>query len=193
MPWCGWALIAETGQALLCAWGARLERNQLRSYISNVYDPSQLSLRQLAQLYARRWDIELAFLTIKEYLGMHHWWSGKRVPIEQHLWMTLTGAQLYQALRMALAADLHLDPFDVSLPLRTRAGAQLAAGTPNTSPLVTRPWVADRTGAAQYPFADASSRDPTRSDLLSLPTDSSDAGYLLSCSPTAYQATLGRL
>ncbi len=88
-----------------------------RNYLSNVYDPRQLSLRQIAQLYARSFDIELAFLTLKEYLGPHHWWSGKRVHIEQQLWLILTVAQLYQALRMVVAAELHLDPFDVSLPL----------------------------------------------------------------------------
>jgi hypothetical protein len=90
---------------------------KVRSYLSNVYDPRQLHVRQIAQLYARRWEIELAFLTLKEYLGLHHWWSGKRVHIEQQLWLILTVAQLYQALRMVLAAELHLDPFDVSLPL----------------------------------------------------------------------------
>jgi len=90
---------------------------RIRSYLSNVSQPWQLSLADMARLYGRRWDIELAFLTIKEYLGLHHWWSGKRVHIEQQLWLILTVAQLYQAMRMVLAAELHLDPFDVSLPL----------------------------------------------------------------------------
>jgi hypothetical protein len=90
---------------------------KLRSYRSRVYDPRQLTLSQMVHLYARRWDIALAFLTLKESLGVHHWWSGKRVHIEQQLWLLLTVAPLYQALRMVLAAELHLDPFDVSLPL----------------------------------------------------------------------------
>jgi Transposase DDE domain len=44
---------------------------QLRQYFTNVCDPTVLPLREIARLYARRWDIELAFLTLKEYLGLH--------------------------------------------------------------------------------------------------------------------------
>jgi len=34
-------------------------------YLTNVLDSTQLSLRDIAQLYARRWDIELAFKLLK--------------------------------------------------------------------------------------------------------------------------------
>jgi hypothetical protein len=33
------------------------------TYLTTVLDPSVLSLQEIARLYARRWDIELAFLT----------------------------------------------------------------------------------------------------------------------------------
>lgn len=71
----------------------------------------------IAQLYARRWDIELAFLTLKEHLGLHHWWSSKRLLIVQQVWVVLILAQLLQAMRLEIAAEAHVDPFDVSLPL----------------------------------------------------------------------------
>ena len=39
----------------------------LYRYVTNVLDPRQLSLRQLAELYARCWDIELGFRLVKRY------------------------------------------------------------------------------------------------------------------------------
>ena len=42
----------------------------VRMYLTNVCDQQVLSLGEVAQLYARRWDIELAFRLLKEYLGM---------------------------------------------------------------------------------------------------------------------------
>jgi len=90
---------------------------QVRCYVTNVLDPHLLSVHDIARLYARRWDIELAFLTLKEYLDLHHWWSGHPVLIEQQLWLVLILAQVYQAWRVRLAAQEHVDIFDVSLPL----------------------------------------------------------------------------
>ena len=41
----------------------------LHGSISNVLDPRQLSMKEIAQIYARRWDIELAFLLRKQVSG----------------------------------------------------------------------------------------------------------------------------
>jgi hypothetical protein len=90
---------------------------QLRLYLTNVLDPLQLPMGDLARLYARRWDIELAFLTLKELLGLHHWWSSQRLLILQQIAVVLLLAQVVQALRLQLAAQLGMDPFAVSLPL----------------------------------------------------------------------------
>ena len=46
-------------------------------YITNVLTPIQLSLNEIAVLYARRWDIEMAFKLIKRELGLHLFWSAK--------------------------------------------------------------------------------------------------------------------
>jgi hypothetical protein len=86
-------------------------------YLTNVLDPRQLSLIEIAQLYARRWDIELAFLTLKEALDLHHWWSSKLPLILQQIWVVLIVAHLMQRLRIDIALQAGVDPFAVSLPL----------------------------------------------------------------------------
>ena len=87
------------------------------SYVTNVLDPTTLSLRQIAGLYARRWDLELAFKLIKRSLGLHLLWSAKDVIILQQVWAVLIIAQILQALRLEIAARAGVDPFEVSLPL----------------------------------------------------------------------------
>ncbi len=44
-------------------------------YITNVLDPQLLSIHDAARLYARRWDIELAFKLLKKELGLSLWWA----------------------------------------------------------------------------------------------------------------------
>lgn len=86
-------------------------------YLTNVLDPSMLPVGDLVRLYARRWDIELAFLLLKEYLELHLWWQSKLTGILQQLWACLIIAQLLQAMRMEIAVRAHVDPFEVSMPL----------------------------------------------------------------------------
>jgi hypothetical protein len=97
----------------------------LRTYLTNVLDPRQLSMLEIAQLYARRWDIELAFLTLKEHLGLHHWWSSQPDLILQQIWAVLIIAQVLQALRLEIAAAAQVDAFEVSLPLLVKYVPQL--------------------------------------------------------------------
>lgn len=89
----------------------------LRTYLTNQTDPWQLSLADIAHLYARRWDIELAFLTLKEHLHVHHWWSAIPVLRQQQALLVLIAAQLLHATRLLIAAEQGCDPFEVSLPL----------------------------------------------------------------------------
>lgn len=89
-------------------------------YVTNVLDPTLLSLAQIAQLYARRWDIELAFRELKEHLGLHLLWSAKLGVIYQQIWASLLLAQLVHAFQVELAAQAEVDPFDISLALLTR-------------------------------------------------------------------------
>src|SRR5256884_5135662 len=90
---------------------------ELRQYFTNVCDPTVLSLWEIARLYARRWDIELAFLTLKEYLGLHLLWTSKLVTILQQVWACLNMAQVLQALRLEIACGAGADLFQGSLPL----------------------------------------------------------------------------
>ncbi|MBK8434413.1 MAG: IS4 family transposase [Chloroflexi bacterium] len=41
-------------------------------YLTNVLNPWTLPIQEIAQLYARRWDIEMAFRMVKQYLKLHH-------------------------------------------------------------------------------------------------------------------------
>lgn len=97
----------------------------LRMYLTNVRDPLLLPMGDIARLYARRWDIELAFLTLKDLLGLHHWWSSQLALILQQISVTLILAQVLQALRLHLAQQADCDPFDVSLPLLVQHLPQL--------------------------------------------------------------------
>jgi hypothetical protein len=90
-------------------------------YLTNVRDPRVLSVGDLVRLYARRWDIELAFLLLKEQLQLHLWWHSKLTGILQQVWACLIIAQLVQAMRMEIACQAHVDPFEVSMPFVMRS------------------------------------------------------------------------
>ena len=80
----------------------------------------------IARLYARRWDIELAFKLVKRELGLHLLWSAKTTIVLQQVWAVLIIAQIVQALRLEVAARAGVDFFDVSLPLLLRYLPQFA-------------------------------------------------------------------
>ncbi len=92
-----------------------------------MLDPAVLSIGDIARLYARRWDIELAFRELKEHLGLRLLWSAKLGVIYQQVWASLILAQLLHALQVELAARAEVDPFDVSLALLTRYVPRLLA------------------------------------------------------------------
>lgn len=94
--------------------------SQQYCYLTNVLDPADLSIADIARLYARRWDIELAFRELKEHLGLCLLWSAKLGVIYQQLWASLILAQLLHAFQVELAARAEVEPFDVSLQLLSR-------------------------------------------------------------------------
>lgn len=108
--------------------GAHLHR-----YLTNVTDPSLLSLLDIARVYARRWDIELAFKLLKRELGLHLWWAATPVLVLHQLVAALILAHVLHALQLEIAAQAQVDPFEVSLPILVK----LLAHPPATSqPLV---------------------------------------------------------
>jgi hypothetical protein len=90
---------------------------QLHRYLTNVLDPQQLSLAEVARLYARHWDIELAFAVLKEHLRAAQLWSAKWPVIQVQVWCALLLAQLFHGLQVQLAAQAGVDPFEVSIDL----------------------------------------------------------------------------
>lgn len=89
-------------------------------YVTNVLDPTVLAMAAVARLYARRWDIELAFNLIKTHLKLHLLWGAKPVVVLQQVWAVLIIAQVLQALRVEIAGKAGVDPYEVSLPLLVR-------------------------------------------------------------------------
>ena len=101
--------------------------NTTYRYITNVQDPQLLPALTIAQLYARRWDIELAVLLVKEHLNLHLLWSAKPVLIMQQVWAVLIIAQILQALRLEIAWRAGVDPFEVSIALLVEYAPHYAA------------------------------------------------------------------
>ena len=89
----------------------------MHMYLTNVCDPQLLSLGEVAQLYARRWDIEMAFRLLKDYLGMSHWWSSKQELILVQIWVVLYLSHIVYALRERIAMAANCEPCEVSVPL----------------------------------------------------------------------------
>jgi hypothetical protein len=103
----------------------------LHRYLTNVRDPLLLPLDQVARLYARRWDIEMAVDLVKTELGLHLLWSAKQPVVLAQVWAVLLIAQLLQALRVLIAAQAGVEPFAVSMPLLVRYLPQYAARHPD--------------------------------------------------------------
>jgi hypothetical protein len=92
-------------------------QGHLHRYLTNVLDAQQLSPADIARLYARRWDIELAFGVLKEHLQVSQLWSAKWEVVQVQIWCALLLAQLFHGLQVQLAAQEGVDPFDVSIDL----------------------------------------------------------------------------
>lgn len=98
-----------------------------RRYLTNVRDPDQLSVAEIARLYARRWDIELAFKLIKRELGLHLIWSTSWDLILSQVWGTALIAQIAFATRQELATRAEVDVFDISLSLLVKVMPDMLA------------------------------------------------------------------
>jgi len=49
-------------------------------------------MAEVARLYARRWDVELAFKLVKRRLGLRLLWSAEPNVVLQQVWAVLTVA-----------------------------------------------------------------------------------------------------
>lgn len=109
------------------------------TYLTNVLEPATLSLRQMAALYARRWDIELAVKLVKRELNLHLLWSAKPAVIHHQIWAVFLIAQILHALRSEIAGRAGVPIDDVSLPLLVSDFPRYAAG--NEDPIAA--YIAD--------------------------------------------------
>jgi hypothetical protein len=109
--------------------------NHIYSYITNVLDPNLLPFHEIVQLYARRWDIELIFLLLKEHFGLHIWWSSKQDLMLCQLWIALILAHLLTRLRFQVAEAASVSYFDVSIPVLMDL---LRRFSQSSTPLVSR-------------------------------------------------------
>jgi hypothetical protein len=119
-PWSGWELRASNRARYAVRLIRYRYRGQWYSYLSNVLDPLQLPAAEVVRLYARRWDIELAFRLLKDHLHLNLIWSAKWEVIGAQIWACLTLAQLFHSLQMQAAQQADVDPFDISVHLLVR-------------------------------------------------------------------------
>jgi len=104
-------------------------------YLTNVLDPQLLSMQEIAQLYSRRWDIELAFKLLKCELGLHLWWGARPEVVLIQLWLALILAQVLHALQAHVAMQAEVEPFDVSMHLLVELLGTMPAGS---TPVIER-------------------------------------------------------
>ena len=100
--------------------------NTLRRYITNVREPDTFPIASMAEVCARRWDIEMALKLVKQHLKLRLLWSAKRVVILQQIWATLIISQVLQSLRLEIAQKAGVDPFEVSIGLLVEYAPQYA-------------------------------------------------------------------
>ena len=98
----------------------------LRRYITNVRDPHTFPITSIAEVYARRWDIEMALALAKQHLKLRLLWSAKQVVIQQQIWATLIISQVLQSLKLEIAHKAGVDPFEVSIGLLVEYAPQYA-------------------------------------------------------------------
>lgn len=99
----------------------------MHTYLTNVLDPTILPLHEIARLYARRWDIELAFKLLKRDLKLHLLWSAKPSVLAQQVWASMIIAQIILAMWVEIAGRAEVNVFEVSLALVVEYAPILAA------------------------------------------------------------------
>jgi hypothetical protein len=95
-------------------------RGKWYGWVTNVLETEKLPGADVARLYARRWDIELAFCVLKNDLKLNVLWSAKEQVIGAQVWALVSLAQLLHRLQMQVAQQAGVPLFDVSLELLLR-------------------------------------------------------------------------
>jgi len=90
------------------------------AYLTNVLEPQRLSLHEINQLYARRWDIERMFNLVKTHLHLHWLWSSQLTVVIHQVYAVFTVAQIILGLRAEIADRAQAEVEEVSLDLMIR-------------------------------------------------------------------------
>jgi hypothetical protein len=90
------------------------------AYLTNVLEPQRLSLADISQLYAQRWDIERMFNLVKTHLQLHWLWSSQVNVVIHQVYAVFTVAQIILGLRAEIAVRAQADVEEVSLDLMIR-------------------------------------------------------------------------
>jgi Transposase DDE domain len=88
-----------------------------RGYLTNVLDPARLSAADAAELYARRWRVEEAFLLVKRLLGLAYLWTGAVNGIVMQVWATWLLYAVLVDLSDAVAEELNVPLDRISLEM----------------------------------------------------------------------------
>lgn len=89
-------------------------------YITSVLDPTQLPPYVVADLYARRWQIETAFNLVKRLLGLSYIWTGSLNGIKLQIWATWLFYALLLDLADAVAEALEVPIERISIEMLFR-------------------------------------------------------------------------
>lgn len=95
-------------------------------YITNVDKPQVLTAFHIAQLYRRRWDIEMMFNMVKTQLRLHFLMSSKPNVFLHQVFAVFTIAQIMLGLRNEVAYLAKADVTEISIMLFIRWTVELA-------------------------------------------------------------------
>lgn len=133
---------ADQGEVLFRRITLPVPGGKPRAYLTSVLDPVQLPPADVARIYARRWDVEMAFATIKRGLGLHLIWSTQWPMIALQVWATLVIFQIASGIRAEIARRAGVTVFDVSMQLLLEHLPRLASGPQASTDVVG--WIVAR-------------------------------------------------
>lgn len=98
-----------------------LWRGQWYRYLTNVLDPTQLSARQVCELYRRRWRIEDAFLVTKRVLDLAYLWKASANGVPLQLYATFPFYLVLLNVWQQVAQSLHAPLEQIAVEMVFRA------------------------------------------------------------------------
>lgn len=119
---------ADKRQTLLRRITVPVPGSRPRTCLTSVRDPAVLPPSEAVRLYARRWDVEVDFKTIKRGLGLHLIWSNQWTMIALQIWATLVIFQIASGIRAEIARRAGISLFEVSLQLLVQRLPRIVQG-----------------------------------------------------------------